>query len=63
MYAALNESHLNNSQEIFDIVNGYITDTTLTSVFRARWILAVRWINVCPSGNPNCVSYRLFCNY
>ena len=66
MYAELNESHLNNSQHIFDIVNSYITDTVLKqcpSVYRARWILAVRWINVCPDGNPNCVSYRLFCHH
>ena len=66
LYAVLNESHLSNSQDIFDIVNSYITDTVLkqcSSVFRARWILAVRWINVCPDGNLNCVSYRLFRHY
>ena len=56
MYAALiqgQESRLNNSLAIFDTVNGYITDTVLKRVsdFRARWILAVRWINVCPYGD------------
>ena len=61
LYAALiegQESRLNNSQDIFNIVNGYITDTVLkrSSVFRAHWILAVRWINVCPYFDPICSS-------
>ena len=52
LYAALIEgpkSRLSNSQDIFDIVNDYITDTVLkqcSSDFRAHWILAVRWIDV-----------------
>ena len=64
LYAALIQgqiSRLNNSLAIFDTVNGYITDTVLkrASVFRARWILAVRWINICSYLNSDCdlVSY------
>ena len=67
VYAALiqgQESRLNNSQDIFDIVNSYITDTVLkgASVFRAHWILAVRWIDVCPLFDPICdsVSYKVY---
>ena len=61
LYAALIEgrqSRLNNSQDIFDTVNGYITDSIFerASIFRARWILAVRWINVCPYLDGNCTS-------
>ena len=61
MYAALiqgQESRLNNSLAIFDVVNGYITDTVLkgASVFQASWILAVRWIDTCPHVNRNCSS-------
>ena len=61
LYAALiegQESRLNNSLAIFDIVNGYITDTVMKggSVFDARWILAVRWINVCPLFDSVCNS-------
>ena len=61
MYAALiqgQESRLNNSPAIFDVVNGYITDTVLkgASVFQANWILAVRWIDTCSIDNPSCNS-------
>ena len=59
LYAALiqgQKSRLNNSLAIFDIVNSYITDTVLkrASVFRAHWILAVRWIDACPYRNSSC---------
>ena len=59
MYAALiqgQESRLNNSPAIFDVVNGYITDTVLKrrSAFQANWILAVRWIDTCSYNNPLC---------
>ena len=57
LYAALiqgQESH--NSLAIFNIVNGYVTDTLLNgAVFKASWILAVRWIETCPIVNPGCV--------
>ena len=62
LYAALiqgQKSRLDNSLAIFDTVNGYITDTVMKGVthFRARWILAVRWINVCPFGiDDNCTT-------
>ena len=56
LYAALiqgQDSHLNNS---LNIVNGYVTDTVLNgAVFKASWILAVRWIETCPYGNSNCI--------
>ena len=63
LYAVLIQGQnprLNNSLAIFNIVNGYITDTVLkgASVFRARWILAARWINVCPFGNSTCTLVR-----
>ena len=59
LYAALiqgQESHLNNSHAIFDVVNGYITDTVLkgATVFQASWILAVRWIDTCSTSNSSC---------
>ena len=59
MYAALiqgQESRLSNSLAIFDVVNGYITDTVLKrrSVFQANWILAVRWIETCYYTNARC---------
>ena len=58
LYAALiqgQESHLNNSLTIFNIVNGYITDTVFNgAVFKASWILAVHWIETCPFGNSGC---------
>ena len=62
MYAALiqgQESRLNTSLAIiYDVVNGYITDTVLKkrSVFEANWILAVRWIDTCSYNNPLCNS-------
>ena len=61
VYAALiqgQESRLNNSQAIFDVVNCYITDTVLkgASVFQANWILAVRWIDTCSINYPSCNS-------
>ena len=61
MYAALiqgQESRLKNSLAIFDIVNGYITDTVLkgASVFQTSWILAVRWTDTCSFDNPSCNS-------
>ena len=61
LYAALiqgQESRLNNSHAIFDVVNGYITNTVLkgASVFQASWILAVRWIDTCPFTNRLCLS-------
>ena len=63
MYAALiqgQESHLN-SNAIFDVVNAYITGTVFQgAVFNASWILAVRWIDTCPFGNPICI---LVCMY
>ena len=64
MYAALirgQESRLSNSHAIFDVVNGYITDTVLKrrSAFQASWILAVRWIDTCSFDNPFCT---LVCN-
>ena len=61
LYAALidgEDSYINNSRAIFDTVNDYIMDTVLkqcSSVFRASWILAVRWINVCPITDRFCV--------
>ena len=68
MYAALiqgQESRLNNSIAIFDVVNGYITDTVLkgAAFFQAYWILAVRWIDTCPYFNPHCNEVRIkeFC--
>ena len=60
MYAALiqgQNSRLSNSLAIFNTVNGYITNTS-ASDFQAHWILAVRWINVCPFENSVCSSVR-----
>ena len=65
LYAALTQgqnSRLSNSLAIFDTVNGYITDTVLkgASVFQAKWILAVRWIDTCPFNNPSCNSVCIY---
>ena len=63
MYAALTEgqkSRLNNSQKIFDTVNGYITDSVFKKAltFEAKWILVVRWIDVCSYLDGNCTWVR-----
>ena len=44
------------TRAIFDIVNDYLSDTVIrgTTRFRAHWILAARWIDVCPFGNAEC---------
>ena len=64
LYAALIQgqtSRLSNSLAIFNTVNSYISNTVIgsASAFRARWILAVRWINVCPFGNSACTSVSI----
>ena len=60
LYAALiqgQNSRLDNSQDIFDTVNGYINTVSKGAArFQANWILAVRWINVCPFMDNRCTS-------
>ena len=66
LFAALTQgqkSRLSNTATlaIFDIVNDYLSDTVIkgTTRFRAHWILAARWVDVCPFGNAMCTSVFL----